>query len=706
MNPDWFVTLQDIQELELVEDGNYALSWGHARNIGSACKRHPAKDRHGKSCDNERCLTCHRYREETPERRRARTGGWVWTDEEAVRHLNAALAKIQKFTMAEPLWLAKHGASPKSVKENMGRTLDLLGQIRLIDVRAWKDLTHMGMATWPVKELYCQRLTEDVTVKVGVRPGNGDEEHRYYFMVGQDPGNKLYERLFSQISPSSLNREKTADILEGLLGLYHGLKRLRSDKRMAVTRALGNIYHLAGLWLRYVNKASDWYCDPGFDHMLKDAPHGLPDQWFGRLSVYDEMDNYRPENPDDEDEGQSKATRSNTDSSEEEAERIQRHTEEGVQLFEKVKRAESLENAIRTLQCNLSTAEDTIIGDASGLIGHLQDARLQATEVQDEARDWPNTVRDKMQEMNCTAEEAVAAIVKATHRTRKVNLRRRRQIRGNSNSPTSTDHDMPWETKKESRDKDCNTHGKRPRDDDDGDKTKGVTFSDDAKKHDGKTDAQPGQTADRRYWGAWTPAQQWKTEGRAEQSRTRSGRPRPQGWCWTTLTDEPRNLEAFFDVTRRQAQTTIRDRDWTGAVAFVKDQPTIAAKLSEYIYTWTDTPPIVPGYAQEDFSLFWGWMPLQTFTDFLKNATRVMKETKVLDIVNKYGGKTLALAIICDAADHKEGKPFWHPYYGKRDYQRDEWTGQVWVRSRLPRPFLRTNAPWGIRYSYSDSFGY
>ena len=297
MNPDCLVTPQDVLAEELVDDENYALSWQQARSMGLACGRHPATDEHEIDCGNNCCLICHFYREAKTARLTHRLR-WVWTDDETVMYLNTAIDMFLKFTKQEPLWLASQGTSPQEVKRNMPRTLQLLGWIRQLNVRAWKDLSHMSMALWPAGSLREQRLARYAGVKVGIRPGEIDEESMYCFMVGQDPGIEFYETLFNAVSPTCLNREKTADILEGLLGMYHGLKRLKEERRLAITRHIGNIYHLAGLWLHYVNAAMERWHDPDFQTILRNAPHGLPDQWFSPLPIYHGLDNYVSVRPD------------------------------------------------------------------------------------------------------------------------------------------------------------------------------------------------------------------------------------------------------------------------------------------------------------------------------------------------------------------------------------------------------------------------
>ena len=82
-------------------------------------------------------------------------------------------------------------------------------------------------------------------MKLG-RKNGPDTPENWYFIVGEDPGNKFYNELYKRVARKttySLNAEHSGDVIEGLFGLYHGFKRIRMEKRQAIATHIGNVMH-------------------------------------------------------------------------------------------------------------------------------------------------------------------------------------------------------------------------------------------------------------------------------------------------------------------------------------------------------------------------------------------------------------------------------------------------------------------------------
>ena len=100
-------------------------------------------------------------------------------------------------------------------------------------------LTHIAVNTWTLDEAQTKKnLRGNITVKLGRKSGP-DIPENWHFMVGEGPGNGFYYEIYKRAvcRPSDappLNQEHGADMLEGLYGLYHGLKRLQLDKRHTI----------------------------------------------------------------------------------------------------------------------------------------------------------------------------------------------------------------------------------------------------------------------------------------------------------------------------------------------------------------------------------------------------------------------------------------------------------------------------------------
>ena len=90
-------------------------------------------------------------------------------------------------------------------------------------------------------------------------------------MPQQDPGNHLYKLIYDRVYPETpLGGEKAADVIEGVFGLYLGLKRAHPNKRKQIAGQFGNLWHLADTWLHYVDKAVEVSHDSKFLPWFKD----------------------------------------------------------------------------------------------------------------------------------------------------------------------------------------------------------------------------------------------------------------------------------------------------------------------------------------------------------------------------------------------------------------------------------------------------
>ena len=129
----------------------------------------------------------------------------------------------------------------------------------------------MACKHWTIKKAQAvKKFTRNTTVKVGYRDNN-DEADSWYFMIGEDPGNAFYADLFRRYYKSGLADEFTADLLEGLLGIYHGLKRVTPNRIQKITGAIGNIMHFGCLWLQACNTGAPFWEAEGWDNICLDS---------------------------------------------------------------------------------------------------------------------------------------------------------------------------------------------------------------------------------------------------------------------------------------------------------------------------------------------------------------------------------------------------------------------------------------------------
>ena len=165
-------------------------------------------------------------------------------------------------------------------------------------------------------------------------------------------------------------------MLEGLFGLYHGLKRIRLDKRQTIATYIGNVMHLSTIWLTYANHAGvifggDW------DALMTKRPDRLPSKWHTNLptdfGIYDLHQAHAIESDEDAPQPPSKASRSeepsrrNSDTSETELSAI--HAE-AVNNYKRGTRACDLENRFKEL---LAILED---GDRGLVLGDIKDLKI------------------------------------------------------------------------------------------------------------------------------------------------------------------------------------------------------------------------------------------------------------------------------------------------------------------------------------------
>ena len=230
--PAWTIRPEDVADHELEKDNTSSFSWKQAIEAGLACARHPAEDRDRPSCTNDKCVICHKYRQEN--RPKNDVGGWIWSKHDVAEILNSVLPQLCEEARYQPIWTTSRGAYYKDCRQRMPQAIARLEAARGRNKLAWQRLTHIAVNTWTLEKVKSKsQLRPNTTVKLG-RLSGIDAPENWYFMVGEDPGIDFYYELYTRVvcrPPDGFyGEERIADTLEGLFGLYHGLKRLRRGK--------------------------------------------------------------------------------------------------------------------------------------------------------------------------------------------------------------------------------------------------------------------------------------------------------------------------------------------------------------------------------------------------------------------------------------------------------------------------------------------